>query len=329
MARKKSKAAPPLPPRGGLGASRVRVPDTLAPVTALEFLCGVVAAQRHRHPEDTPDAVAQRFTEGQVVLRDATPLTPDTILAPGTDVFFYRRPAPERVVPYEITTVFEDEDILVINKPPFLATMPRAAHITETATVRLRRATGNEELTPAHRLDLMTSGLLLFTKRRELRGPYQELFARREVRKQYTAVAEMVEVASGTWSHRIRKVSGEVAATIIPGEPNAVTHLRSVTAIDDPSNNELSATYGVTSPLASYVLEPVTGKTHQLRIQMSAAGAPILGDPIYPVVQPFGSEDFAHPMLLTSVYLGFTDPLSGAQREFRTDPWLPTNREVN
>lgn len=329
MARKKSKAAPPLPPRGGLGASRVRVPDTLAPVTALEFLCEVVATQRHRHPEDTPDAVAQRFAEGQVVLRDATPLTPDTILAPGTDVFFYRRPAPERVVPYEITTVFEDEDILVINKPPFLATMPRAAHITETATVRLRRATGNEELTPAHRLDLMTSGLLLFTKRRELRGPYQELFARREVRKQYTAVAELRDVELRTWSHRIRKVSGEVAATLIPGEPNAVTHLRSVTPLDKPVNETLSDIYGVQSPLASYLLEPITGKTHQLRIQMLATGAPILGDPIYPVVQPFGTEDFARPMLLTSGLLAFTDPLSGTQREFRTEPWLPTNHEVN
>lgn len=323
MARKKSKAAPPLPPRGGLGASRVRVPDTLAPVTALEFLSEVVATQRHRHPEDTPEAVMQRFAEGEVVLRDATPLTPDTILTPGTDVFFYRRPAPERVVPYEITTVFEDEDILVINKPPFLATMPRAAHITETATVRLRRATGNEELTPAHRLDLMTSGLLLFTKRRELRGPYQELFARREVCKQYTAVAELQDVELGTWRHRISKVHGEVAATLVSGEPNAITHVRGVTPIDDSTTASLAAAYNVETPLATYVLEPVTGKTHQLRIQMSAAGAPILGDPIYPVIQPFGTEDFARPMLLTSVFLGFTDPVSGAERAFSTDPWLP------
>lgn len=323
MARKKSKAAPPLPPRDGLGASRVRVPDVAGPLSAFEFLAEVIATQRHRHPDDTPDAVARRFADGQVVLRDATPLTPDTILTPGTDVFFYRRPAPEREVPYQITAVFEDEDILVINKPPFLATMPRAAHITETATVRLRRATGNEELTPAHRLDLMTSGLLLFTKRRELRGPYQQLFARREVRKQYTAIGRRLPIAPTTWSHHIRKVSGEVAATITSDAPNATTHVRSISLLDATLTHTLTSTYTATGPLASYLLEPVTGKTHQLRIQMAQAGAPILGDPIYPVVRPFGSEDFARPMLLSSVYLAFSDPVTGVAREFRAEPWLP------
>ena len=81
--------------------------------------------------------------------------------------------------------------------------------------------------------------------------------------------------------------------------------------------------------LRAYELHPLTGKTHQLRIQMLAAGAPILGDPIYPVVQPFGAEDFARPMLLTSVLLAFTDPLSGMLREFRAQPWLPPNHDVN
>ncbi|PAT15836.1 23S rRNA pseudouridylate synthase [Corynebacterium sp. NML 120412] len=323
MARKKSKLAPPLPPRDGLGASRVRVPETDAPLTAFEFLAEVIASQRHRHPEDTPDAVARRFADGEVVLRSGQPIAADRVLSPGTDVFFYRRPAPEREVPYRITTVFEDDDILVINKPPFLATMPRAAHITETATVRLRRATGNEELTPAHRLDLMTSGLLLFTKRRELRGPYQELFARREVRKQYTAIAPHRPISPTTWRHRIHKVTGDVAATLVPGTPNATTHVTQISLIDAPLSPSLATTYSTPEPLASYLLEPVTGKTHQLRIQMCAAGAPILGDPIYPTIHPFGTEDFSRPMLLTSVYLGFTDPLSGRGREFRAEAWLP------
>ena len=84
-----------------------------------------------------------------------------------------------------------------------MATMPRASHITETATVRLRRATGNEELTPAHRLDRATSGLLLLTKRREIRGAYQELFARREVHKEYLSLIHISEPTRRTERSRM------------------------------------------------------------------------------------------------------------------------------
>lgn len=236
-------------------------------------------------------------------------------------VFFYRRPAPERHVPYEIKTVFEDRDILVVDKPPFLATMPRAAHITETATVRLRRATGNEEITPAHRLDRMTSGLLLFTKRREIRGAYQELFARRKVHKLYEAVAEYrpFEVPV-RWEHHIYKEHGVDEAKLLDEPPNSFTNLLKV----DPIDPARFAMHGTVSPLARYLLEPITGRTHQLRVQMKAACVPILGDPIYHTRVPFGHDNFEIPMRLTSVKLSFVDPLSGEPRNFKTDGYGPT-----
>lgn len=299
------KRRPPLPPRGGLGATRVRVPEG-EHIRAWDFIWHLVSTQRHRHPEDNEGAVSERFVQGEVVLIDGSPVAPDTLLAPGTDVFFYRRPAPEVRVPYEITTVFEDDTILVVNKPPFLATMPRGSHITETVTVRLRRATGNEELTPAHRLDRATSGLILLTKRAELRGAYQELFARRKVDKIYEAIADDIGLnAPLTWKHHIVKTEGEPAARILEDrEPNAVTHVSEVT----PLANHPGA--------ARYLLHPVTGRTHQLRVQMLATGVPIHGDPIYPRVYALDEEDFAKPMLLSSVGLSFTDPLSGQTRQF-------------
>ncbi|GAB3076540.1 pseudouridine synthase [Corynebacterium aquatimens] len=312
---------PPLPPRDGLGATRARVPedpldglDSRVP-TAFDFVRHLVFTQRHRHPDDDDNAVLARFFAGEVVLIDCTPLTPDTPVAPGTDVFFYRRPAPETPVPYEIEEVYEDADIMVVRKPPFLATMPRAAHITESATVRLRRATGNEELTPAHRLDRMTSGLLLFTKHRNIRGAYQELFARREVHKEYEAVAKHAGLSPPLeWKHHIVKRPGEIAAHIAHDrEPNAHTIVRSITRIPRPPQGEANADYAI------YLLEPITGKTHQLRIQMNAAGVPILGDPVYPITAPFGDEDFAYPMYLASVALSFIDPLTQRPREFTID----------
>ncbi|SDS76452.1 pseudouridine synthase [Corynebacterium timonense] len=311
MARRKAKNAPPLPPRGGLGASRVRLPGP-EPLEAFEFLTLVIGQQRHRHPDDDAAAIRDRFAVGEVVLRDGTPLAPTTVIAPGTDVFFYRRPAPEIPVPFDIETIYEDDAILVVRKPPFLATMPRAAHITETATVRLRRATGNEELTPAHRLDRLTTGLLLLTKRRDIRGAYQQLFASRSVHKLYEAIgADTGLRAPARWEHHLVKNPGQVAAHLIEGAtPNSVTFVRDVTPLPpDPL-------WGAGA--ARYLLEPITGKTHQLRVHMNAAGAPIINDSVYPRILPFGHEDFTAPMLLCAVGLEFTDPLNGQHRRFST-----------
>lgn len=325
MARKKTLTTGPLPPRNGLGATRARVPEGQG-MKAADFIWHLVSTQRHRHPDDNVDAVLARFTEGAVVKRDGSPLTPETWLEPGTDVFFYRRPAPEKPVPFEITTVFEDDDLLVVDKPPFMATMPRASHITETATVRLRRVTGNEELTPAHRLDRATSGLLLLTKRREIRGAYQELFARREVRKEYEAIALLHDVPpAAPWHHHLTKQPGEPAARLVPGaEPNASTVVASVSRIEPALEVTLQKHYGVSGALGRYVLQPETGRTHQLRVQMMTEAAPILGDRIYPTLMPADTEDFSVPMLLRCTALEFTDPLSGSKREFRLSETWPT-----
>lgn len=320
MSRKRRKSPPPLPPRGGLGASRIRVPD--APIAAGDFLTEVIMGQRHRHPNDDATAVLQRFTDGEVVLRDGTPLTPSDILQRGTDVFFYRRPAPETPVPFTHTVVFEDDNVLIVNKPPFLATMPRAAHITETLTVRLRRETGNEELTPAHRLDRMTSGLLLLTKRQEVRGAYQDMFARREVRRLYSAVAPYdPSVLPDTWRHHIVKEHGELASKLVRGvEPNSETIFLGATRLPSSEEAVVQERYAVEGPVGRYLLEPITGRTHQLRIQMLDAGVPIIGDTVYPVPHPFGEDDFSKPMLLECISVAFTDPLSGNDVHFTTDP---------
>ncbi|MCT1450511.1 pseudouridine synthase [Corynebacterium sp. p3-SID1194] len=305
--RSRRKRRPPLPPRGGLGATRARVPEG-EPIRAWDLIWHLISTQRHRHPEDNESAVSERFARGEVVLIDASPVAPDALLTPGTDVFFYRRPAPEARVPYEIDTVFEDDNILVVNKPPFLATMPRGSHITESVTVRLRRATGNQELTPAHRLDRATSGLILLTKRAELRGAYQELFTRREVDKIYEAIADDIGLnAPLKWEHHIEKTEGEPAARILSErKPNALTYVSDIQPLTDRPG------------AGRYLLHPVTGRTHQLRVQMLAAGIPIHGDPIYPRIHALDEEDFATPMLLSSVGLSFTDPLSGQKRRFTT-----------
>ncbi len=70
--------------------------------------------------------------------------------------------------------------------------------------------------------------------------------------------------------------------------------------------------------LALVELEPITGRTHQLRVHMAALGAPILNDAFYPVALPCKGDDFAHPLQLLARSIAFTDPLTGAPRHFES-----------
>ena len=308
----KRRGATPLPIRDGLNPTHARVPD--GPITAWDFVHNLITTQRHRHPEDNEAALQTRFDANEVVRQDGSPLRPDSILATNAVVYFYRIPAPEQPVPYGIPILHEDEHLLVVDKPPFMATMPRARHITETATVRLRRETGNNDLSPAHRLDRLTSGLLVFTKDRSVRGAYQTLFAERRVAKTYEAIAPLADVSPGTiLRSRMEKTPGELQGRIVEGEVNAITEVAAVEPVD---KNPYEMLHGSLPALARYTLKPHTGKTHQLRLHMLQAGIPIIGDPIYPVIFPAEAEDMRIPMHLTATRISFVDPLTGRPREF-------------
>ena len=308
----------PLPVRDGLTATRARLPEDSPAIPAGEFVGHLIATQRHRHPLDDDAALRGRFDAGQVVDRRGRPFGFGSPVAPGEDVFFYRMPAPETPVPYDIGILHRDEDLLVVDKPPFLATMPRGRHITETLTVRLRRALDAPELVPAHRLDRVTSGVLLCTLRREVRGAYQRLFAERLVEKTYEAIAEHdPSIEPGTlWRSRMEKVPGDIQGSIVAGEPNATTLLLDVLPLTPAEQESLEAVHGPLPPQARYVLRPETGRTHQLRLHMWAAGVPILGDNIYPRIHTEEEEDMTRPLHLVSTGLAFDDPFTGERRRF-------------
>ena len=317
----KGRGATPLPIRDGLNPTHARVAE--GPITAWDFVHNLIVTQRHRHPDDNDSALQARFTANEVVSQDGTPLSPDSTLATNAMVYFYRMPAPETPVPYDIPILHEDEHLLVVDKPPFMATMPRARHITETATVRLRRMTGNNELSPAHRLDRLTSGILVFTKDRTVRGAYQTLFAERRVTKTYEAIAPLADVSPGTvWRSRMEKTPGELQGRIVEGEVNAITEVGGVEPVDKAPHE---AIHGSLPEIAKYTLKPQTGKTHQLRLHMLQAGIPIIGDPIYPVIFPAEAEDMRIPMHLTATHISFVDPLTARPREFSSQLPLETH----
>lgn len=247
------------------------------------------------------EPAAAKVLAGEVVCADGSVVTAGTVLAPNSFVYLYRDLPDEVPVPFDIPVLYRDENIVVVDKPHFLATMPRGGHVTQTATVRLRRELDLPELSPAHRLDRLTAGVLLFTTRREVRGAYQTMFARGLVRKTYLARAAVdpsLEFPRVVRS-RIIKQRGQLQAVEEPGQPNAETL---VERLGD----------------GLYRLSPTTGRTHQLRVHLASLGLPILGDPLYPVVIDVAPDDFSTPLQLLAQRIDFDDPISGCLRRFES-----------
>ncbi len=250
----------------------------------------------------SPTRIDELLAAGEIVGKDG-PLTPDAPFVPGATLWVHRDLPDETPVPFRIDVLHRDDDVVVVDKPHFLATIPRGSHVRETVLVRLRQELGLPELGPAHRLDRATAGLLLLVVNRERRGAYQTLFAKGRVRKTYEAVAPHDPGLDlpRTVHSRIVKHRGIVQARTEPGPVNAETRV------------ELAEVRG---ELARYTLRPRTGRTHQLRLHMSELGVPILGDDFYPDLHERPLDDFTRPLQLLARTLEFTDPVTGAERRF-------------
>jgi tRNA pseudouridine32 synthase/23S rRNA pseudouridine746 synthase len=247
------------------------------------------------------DGAAAKVLAGEVVCADGSAVTAATVLPPNSLVYLYRDLPDEVDVPFDIPILYRDDDIVVVDKPHFLATMPRGGHVAQTALVKLRRSLDLPELSPVHRLDRLTAGVLLLTARREVRGAYQTMFTRGEVRKTYLARAGVSSLKFPiTLRSRIIKERSVLQAFEQPGEPNAETLIEH---LGD----------------GLYRLTPRTGRTHQLRVHMASLGLPILGDSLYPDIVDVAPDDFSTPLKLLAQRLEFVDPVSGEQRVFESE----------
>ncbi|WP_344199407.1 pseudouridine synthase [Aeromicrobium alkaliterrae] len=248
----------------------------------------------------------ERFVTG-----DGSPVREADPYRPHTFVWFHRDLREEPDVPGTLHVLHRDDRLVVVDKPPFLSTIPRGRHVAQSVVVRLRDELGLPELSPAHRLDRITSGVLVLTTERRWRGAYQGLFQARAVEKTYLALAAhdpALELPLVVRNH-LRKERGAWQVEVVP---------------DAPANAEtLVERDHVVGERAVYRLTPRTGQTHQLRVHLAGLGLPIVGDPLYPQVLDVDVDDFSTPLQLLAHELSFTDPVDGAERRFRSRRVLP------
>ncbi|WEV59591.1 pseudouridine synthase [Bifidobacterium sp. ESL0728] len=228
----------------------------------------------------------------------------------------------EPEVPFELTVLYEDENIIVVDKPHFLATTPRGMWYRQTALIRLRKRFKEPQITPAHRLDRQTAGVVLFVRNPDRRRDYQMLFQEHRVEKTYECLAPALPIVrpkTGTIERlnppapfpvkrrsHIVKNRGRLQAYEMPGNVNAET----VIELGDTDGNIASQGF------RRYILHPKTGKTHQLRVHMNSLGLPIKGDDLYPKILEPDYTDFSSPLQLVARSLSFIDPVSHEPRRF-------------
>lgn len=271
----------------------------------LDFLC-------QRFPFVSEDSWRARLNSGFVVNSDGIALNEHTLFCPGEAMYYYREISREDEprIPFDEKILHIDEHLIVVDKPHFLPVIPSGRFLRETLLTRLRvradlQHLNVEDITPIHRLDKDTAGVMLLSHNPASRRAYQTMFQDKTVRKIYEAIAPTRTDLVYPHSVQSRMVRGEkfYLTQEVTGEPNAFTTI------------ELIENRGDTS---LYRLTPLTGKKHQLRVHMMSLGMPLLNDALYPDVHQAGSEDYDKPLKLLAKSIEFTDPITGTIRRFES-----------
>jgi tRNA pseudouridine32 synthase / 23S rRNA pseudouridine746 synthase len=295
-----SRAVQALPMRDGVSASTRVLPllrdlDFL-PTTLLSFL---------EHPAQNSRRLdwENRLKNGLICDSNGLSLPLDAPYIPSQRIYYWRDAGPESRVPFDEQIIYQDDHILVADKPHFLPVTPTGRYVQETLLVRLKKRTGLADLTPMHRIDRDTAGLVMFSIRAQDRDAYAAMFREHKLHKTYECIAPFSPNISFPLTRKTRLVESPhsfMQVTEVQGEPNTETLIECVERLPSPNEH-----------LARYRLQPITGKRHQLRVHMNALGLPMCGDGIYPQLTPEPQvPSYANPLQLLAKELHFCDPVT-------------------
>ena len=284
----------------GVSSSRVYLPAGRSHTNLLEFFIA-------NFPHIEANEWQARFTEGLVMTSDGVVVAANDPYLANVHLLYFRRLNREPEIPFEETILFQDEHILVADKPHFLPVTPSGLYLHQTLLNRLKKKTGIQTLSPIHRIDRDTAGLVVFSVNRKERAKYQNLFRDRAVKNIYEAIAPYSENLHQrlpmTYRSRIEESEHFLQMQEVNGEPNTDTYIELIEQINS---------------WARYRLSPGSGKKHQLRCHLNALNIPIKNDQIYPVLTPYQEYDLdvSKPLQLLAKEIYFNDPITKEPRAF-------------
>ena len=243
--------------------------------------------------------------KGEVVDEAGQPISPESPYRRGAFIYYYREIEQETKIPFEENILYQDEHIVVADKPHFLPVIPSGRFLRETLLIRLKKRLGLEHLVPIHRIDRETAGVVVLSHNPKTRTVYASLFGQHNVKKIYEALAPSLSKGHFPMTYRSRLVQGEPFFRMkeVEGAPNSETTIDVIKSMGDTS---------------LYQLTPVTGRKHQLRVHCSVLGFPIINDKLYPEILSFDKEDFSRPLQLLAKSVSFQDPLTNQDRIFQS-----------
>jgi tRNA pseudouridine32 synthase/23S rRNA pseudouridine746 synthase len=200
----------------------------------------------------------------------------------------------------DIEIIYSDDSLLVVNKPSGLLAVPgRGVEKQDSLATRIQKLFPDTLV--VHRLDMATSGLMVFARGPDIQRRLSQSFRERTIEKRYVAIVQ----------GKLEPESGEVNLPIAVDWPNRP--LRKIDTLSGKPSLTLYRSLAFLGESTKVELEPITGRTHQLRLHLAAIGHPILGDALY------GEAASAARLLLHAASLRFFHPLTGENLSFECD----------
>jgi 23S rRNA pseudouridine1911/1915/1917 synthase len=285
---------------------RARVAADAAGASVLAF-----HVERYRHSDE---AAWRAAIDAGRVLVNGQRVRPEDALAAGDALEFHRAPWREPDAPESFAVAFEDEHVLVVVKPADLQVLPAGPFSARTLLELVRASDASRrEAAPAHRLGRGTSGLIAFGKTALGRSSLSRQLRELTLGKTYLAWVEGARLPA---SFAARQPIARIAhgpLTIHAAAAHGRAALTRVRVLRRAGTRALVAA------------QPITGRPDQIRIHLAAAGAPIVGDPLFGAggVPKSDAPPGAGGYLLHSAGLSFDHPRTRARIRLRSRPhWL-------
>ena len=245
-----------------------RVGPTAAGSSILNFY-----AERYTH--STREQWRQRIVAGQIWVGADRVDEPDRVLASGQNLRYQRPPWMEAAVPTVVPIVFDDDDLLIVDKPAGLPVLP-GGEFLENTLLWIMRSRHGATMAPLHRLGRGTSGLIAFAKSVAARREVSADFANGRVSKTYRALVNG------------RPPTDELTITVPIGRVPYAPLERVFAAVDTAASEHKASRSEVhvlehneATRESLVAVEIPTGRPHQIRIHLAAAGHPLVGEPLY------------------------------------------------
>jgi tRNA pseudouridine32 synthase/23S rRNA pseudouridine746 synthase/23S rRNA pseudouridine1911/1915/1917 synthase len=251
-------------------------------------------------PDSSKTTLRSWVKEGRVFVDDSSELTANTIVRKGQEVVVGAKP---NFVSGKLRLVYEDQHLVVVDKPEGLLSVATAFEKGDTVHSFLKRKYRPRKVYVVHRLDQDTSGIMMFALSEKAYEGLKSIFEVHDLERSYCAIVEgQVKPIQGAWQSYLYE------------DANYVVH-----STTDPSKGRLSTTHyqvqGVSPHYTRLMLTLETGRKNQIRVHCKDAGYPVVGD------KKYGSSAKSHKRLcLHACLLAFKHPITGKLLRFESAP---------